>query len=224
MPNHRERILQAAGEAARILDRFPLGRRTSFDIVRAVTELGFPVMFRPTIDLLGATITVGEDSKGILVTTKRNLSIQRFTLAHELGHIILGHKMRFHLMDYEEDRLVSGGSNLQEENAADEFASGLLASRQHISKIAREQSWDISRIGDPATLYQLSLRLGISFKAACWALARNNMISAESARRISAGTEVRQLKTALASPHSITDPWADVWRLTDGDVGCILEC
>src|SRR6266566_2252446 len=194
MPNRRERILHAAGEAARILDKFPLGQRTSFDIIRAVTNLGFPIIFRPTKDLLGATVEVGEDSLGILVTTNRNLAIQRFTLAHELGHIRLGHKMRFHFFDDEKDRPVPDRSNRLEEETAEEFASGLLASRHNISRIASAQNWHASQIRDPGTIYQLSLRLGISFKATCWALARNQMIS-ESARRVALGTEVSKLKT-----------------------------
>lgn len=224
MRSRRERILQAAGEAARILNKFPLGRRTGFDIVRAVTDLGFPIIFRPTKDLLGATVAVGVDSQGILVTTNRNLAIQRFTLAHELGHIRLGHKMRFHLLDDEEDRPISDESNPLEEDAAEEFASGLLASRQNISRIANAQNWVASQIRDPATIYQLSLRLGISFKATCWALARCKILSPESARRLALGTEVSKLKTALASPYSLPDSWADVWRLTEGDVGSFLEC
>src|SRR5439155_3596067 len=110
MKGRRETTLRAAGEAARILARFPLEQRTNFDIVRAVTELGFPIIFRPTKDLLGAAIAVGSDSTGILVTTKRALAIQRFTLAHELGHIRLGHQMRFHLLDEQGNMLVPGGS------------------------------------------------------------------------------------------------------------------
>ncbi len=224
MRGRRERILQAAGEAARILDKFPLGRRTGFDIIRAVTALGVPIMFRPTKDLLGATIAVGEDVRGVLVTTKRSLAIQRFTLAHELGHIRLGHNMRFHLFDDEEDRPVSEQADPLEEDTAEEFASGVLAARQNISRIATAQDWNSSQIQNPTTIYQLSLRLGISFKATCWALARCKMLSAELAKRIALGTEVSKLKKALVSPYSLPDLRADVWRLAEADGGTLLEC
>jgi len=223
MTTRRARTLQAAGEAARIQARFPPDPRTSFDIVRAIATLGFPILFRPTKDLLGATISVGEDSRGILVTTKRGLAIQRFTLAHELGHIVLGHKMHFDLVIEEDNRLVAGGISRQEENAANEFASGLLASHHLIATIAKKRKWDVSRVGDPATIYQLSLRLGVSFQAACWALAGNNMLSADSAKRIADETEVNALKTAIISPYTLQDPWADVWTITEGDIGCLLE-
>ena len=53
----REEVLEATKEAARVLNRFPVGSRTSFDIIRAVTELEIPLVFRPLKGLWGATVT-----------------------------------------------------------------------------------------------------------------------------------------------------------------------
>ncbi len=224
MTTHRERTLQAASEAARIFDRFAPQGRTSFDIVRAITLLGFPIMFRPTKDLLGATVTVGAGARGILVTTKRGLAIQRFTLAHELGHLVLGHKLRFDLLTSDEVRWGPGGPGAQEERGADTFASELLAPRRLVSQVARRQKWHAANFRDPTIVYQLSLRLGLSFQATCWALARNRLLTEELARRISNETEVNQIKVALASPYELPDSWADVWAVTEADVGLLLEC
>jgi len=223
MTSRRARTLQAAAEAARILARFPPEPRTSFDIVNAVAKLGFPVIFRPTKDLLGATIAVGKNSQGILITTKRGLAIQRFTLAHELGHILLGHEMHFHFLDDAENGLASQGASRQEESAANDFASGLLASRRLVANIVKRQRWGASKIGDPARVYQLSLRLGISFQAACWALAGNSLISVDSAKSMANETEVNGLKRDMLAPYGLEDPWADVWILTESDAGSVLE-
>lgn len=89
MPSKRQEILRATTTAADLLSRFPVGNRTSFDIVGAVTALNIPLVFRPLRGLWGASITVDNDARGVLVTTKLGLAVQRFTLAHELGHVLL---------------------------------------------------------------------------------------------------------------------------------------
>ncbi|HEX9270710.1 MAG TPA: hypothetical protein VGA01_00710, partial [Candidatus Binatia bacterium] len=80
MANRREEILRATQEAIGVLNRFPVGSRTSFDIIRAVTELKIPLLFRPLKGLWGATITTETGARGVLVTTQRDLHVQRFTL------------------------------------------------------------------------------------------------------------------------------------------------
>ena len=60
------------------------------DIFRAIQMLDLPLLLRPLQGLLGAYLN--EPSPGILVTTQRPMSIQRFTAAHELGHFSLHHR------------------------------------------------------------------------------------------------------------------------------------
>ena len=85
--NRRSEILRASSEAASVLASLPTGNRASFDIVGAVTGRDIPLLFRPLENLLGTVVAIGKVS-GIMVTTKRDLHVQRFTLAHELGHIL----------------------------------------------------------------------------------------------------------------------------------------
>jgi hypothetical protein len=85
MGTRQEEVLRATAAAATVFQRFPLGRRTSFDIVGAIVELGIPLLFRPLSALWGASVMVGPHIQGVLVTTKLGLAVQRFTLAHELG-------------------------------------------------------------------------------------------------------------------------------------------
>ena len=55
-----------------------------------LVERDIPVMFRPLKNLLGAYID--DPGQGVMVTTQRQLPVQRFTAAHELGHAALGHE------------------------------------------------------------------------------------------------------------------------------------
>jgi Zn-dependent peptidase ImmA (M78 family) len=59
------------------------------DVYGTIAKLGVPLLFTQLDGLLGAYYR--EPSPGVLVTTRRPLSQQRFTAAHELGHHWLGH-------------------------------------------------------------------------------------------------------------------------------------
>ena len=222
MSSPRDRTLQAAIEASGVRAAFPLGARTSFDVVRAATEMGYPVLFRPTKNLLGATVVTPDDAVGILVTTNRGLATQRFTLAHELGHILLRHDLHFDAIQSESD-LVGWARSSPDERWANLFASELLTPRSAILRIAEQHDWSLDQFRDPSCIYQLSLRLGVSFAAACWGLRGSRLIDGELATRIVTETSVRDVKRSIAPTATITDPWADVWRLTESDTGTTLE-
>jgi len=219
--SRRDEILKATQEAARVLSRFPTGSRTSFDIVRTVTELRIPLVFRPLKKLLGATITTESGARGVLVTTQRDLHVQRFTLAHELGHILLGHKTS---LDETVGFLGRFADNTRpaEEIGADTFASELLAPRRLILSAAQRHRWNKHALMDPKNIYQLSLRLAISFQATCWALAGQRILSGELSRTLQENP-VRKLKLASAPAQFLENSWADVWNITEDDTGSFLE-
>ena len=220
--NFREEVLKATREAADIRSRFPVGQRTSFDVVGAATSLGVQVLFRPLQKLWGAFIMAGE-SPGVLVTTNLDLSIQRFTVAHELGHYLLHHGTR---LDDAQSVSFAGrlapASHPVEERAADTFASELLSSRSLMLATSQRHGWKKETFADPINIYQLALRLGLSFQAACWGLAAQRVISQRRAAELSEGS-VKELKHALAPKALISNPWANVWRLTAADAGSFFE-
>ena len=217
----RSEILRAISEAARVLADFPHGnRRTSFDIVGAVTGMDIPLMYRPLDSLLGTVVAVGR-TPGIMITTKRNLHVQRFTLAHELGHIQLGHQFS---LDREIEVMGRNASTSRpdDEVAADTFASELLGSKQLVLASAKRHGWNKQKLRQPSNIYQLSLRLGISYQATCWALVTSRILTNAEARRLQ-DRPVKEQKRSLADQDLITNPWADVWALTSADADTFLE-
>ena len=217
----RDEILRAVSEAATVLAESPKGTRTSFDVIGAVAERNIPLLFRPLDKLWGAFITVNNEERGIIVTTKLGLPVQRFTVAHELGHLLLGHRMSL-------DETIgftgrnSPASRPTHEAAADTFASELLAPKRLLLASAKRHEWTKDKLHQPDTVYQLSLRLGISFQAACWALVAADVLSGPDAGRLQT-TRVKDLKRALVPAALITNSWADVWSLTAADSETFLE-
>jgi len=204
-----------------LLDRFPPTGRMSFDVMAVTAELGIPVLYRPLQGLWGAAVTMGTGVRGILITTKLNRAIQRFTLAHELGHLLLGHTISL-----DESVGVAGrfGSTARTtyELAADTFASELLAPRRLMLAASKLHRWTKQSLGDPSNIYQLSLRLGTSYKATCWALAAQNIFPPSRATDLQ-NRDVAELKQAIAPKSEMMDSWADVWRLTSGDADTLVE-
>ena len=147
--------------------------------------------------------------------------MQRFTVAHELGHLLLGHRSSL------DETVGFAGRNgpasrPMEEVAADTFASEVLAPKGLLIASAKRHCWTRAKLRQPAHIYQLALRLGISYQAACWALATANVLTPTEADRLQSAA-VKPLKQDLASALSIANPWADVWALTEADSGTSLE-
>jgi hypothetical protein len=87
-------ILKGTREASRLHRQFDMRERIEqdggrIDVFGTIVKGGVPLVFKPLDGLLGVFIDV--PMPGVMVTTKRGLSVQRFTRAHELGHCRLGH-------------------------------------------------------------------------------------------------------------------------------------
>jgi len=219
--NRRAEILRAVSSAAGVLKDFPVEHRTSFDIFGAVTALDIPVLFRPLDKLWGALITVDERLRGIIVTTKLPLAVQRFTLAHELGHLMLDHGLSLDETIGFTGRYSPTSLPIQEA-AANTFASELLGSRGLMVAASQRHRWDRNALGDPANIYQLSLRLGLSYQATCWALVAQRVLPEAAATMLQA-QPVRDQKQRIAPAELIANTRADVWAFTEGDADTFVE-
>jgi Zn-dependent peptidase ImmA (M78 family)/predicted secreted protein len=192
------------------------------DVFGVIHDLGLPLMLRPLKGLLGAYFR--DPTPGILVTTERPMSIQRLTAAHELGHNHLGHKPS---LDDESQILRRGPAahdpaNNYQETEADAFAIAFMMPKWLILSHCARQTWHVSDLARPAVAYQLALRLGASYEAACRTLTRYRLISEDTLARLLASPP-RALKVDLLGDYRPENYRGDAWLLTERDEGTRIE-
>lgn len=226
MADIRTSILRGTQAAARLHKQF--GNRVRIeleggrvDVFGVISSSGVPLLFKPLDGLLGAFLP--KPMAGILVTTKRPLSVQRFTAAHELGHFKLGHQPS---LDDEtilrRNPLAQGRGYPSPEREADAFASAFLLPRWLLAVHFSRQGWTPKSMRDPLYVYQLSLRLGVSYQATCITLIRYKILSAQVAGDLNK-ISPKEIKKALLRGYVPPDWWGDVWVLTERDEGTTIE-
>ncbi len=201
-----------------VLERSAGGR---VDVFGAIGKLGATLMFQPLDKLLGAYVPAEES--GVLITTKRTLPVQRFTGAHELGHLYMRHEPSFDDEGILRRAPFATNSRLnRQEQEADAFASMFLAPSWLLALIVQRQQWPAKSLADPTTVYQLSLRLGTSYSATCYVLERHKAIT-RSQREHLHSVEPKDIKRHLLEGYEPPDWRSDVWLLTDRDEGVLIE-
>jgi hypothetical protein len=192
----------------------------NIDVFEVVARMRVPMLFRPLKSLLGAFLN--NPAAGILVTTERPLSVQRFTAAHELGHFHLKHEPS---LDDEtilrRSPFVSEPDYALQEVEADAFAIAFIMPRWLIAAHCERQNWGSPDLRLAPVVYQLSLRIGASYEATCWTLARYRFISTDLARK-HAAVQPRRLKQALLGDYRPENFRGDVWLLTERDAGASI--
>jgi len=174
MVSRRNAILTGVARASELHEKLGI-RKTladgdgAVDVLGAIQAVGLFIMFRPLRGLLGAYVPTRAVC-GVLITTRRDLHVQRFTAAHELGHHVLEHKTLS--LDQNVGFVGRGESSKYDyqEIEADAFAAEFLLPRWLIAAHLRRQKWGRTQLLLPDVTYQLSLRLGASYSATCWAL------------------------------------------------------
>jgi len=212
--------------AARLHQRLGLrqqieARGGNVDVFAAIQIVDLPLLLRPLQGLLGAYLS--DPTPGVLVTTQRPMSIQRFTASHELGHFSLRHHPSF-----DDDSMLrrmpmqSRPTSDFQEVEADAFAVEFMMPRWLIGWHAARQSWTVSDFRRSNVVYQLALRIGASYEATCWTLVRHRFIQQEQGQEL-LQTQPRALKIALLEAHRPHDYRGDVWLLTERDAGTRID-
>jgi Zn-dependent peptidase ImmA (M78 family) len=219
--NRREAILSGALAADRLHQRFgtkaELTRtRGPVDVFGALLRSEVAVIFRPLDGLLGACLS--QPAPGVIISTQRPLAVQRFTGAHELGHIVLHHSVSL-----DGDEILLSGDALvgTPELQANAFASEFLIPRWLPAIHGKAQGWTRESLKDPAIVYQLALRLGASFEATCIALRKYDAVDAQTFSALHE-MQPKRIKQALI-PDYQPDHWhRDVWILTERDKDTVI--
>ena len=193
----------------------------SIDVFGAIHTLNLPLLLRPLKGLLGAYLNL--PVPGLLVTTERQMSIQRFTAAHELGHFFMKHEPS---LDDESilRRMPASpepGDQFQE-TEADAFAVAFMLPKWLILLHAANQHWTTDDFRRSTVVYQLSLRLGASYEATCRTLVRYNLISIATMNEV-LDTKPRAIKVDLLRDFKPADYKGDVWLLTARDAGSSIS-
>lgn len=217
-------IRNAVGQASRLHRQLKTQTRLvhnpgPVDVFNSILELEVGLLIRPLNGLLGAYVR--DPCPGILVTTERPLSIQRYTAAHELGHHYMKHIFS---LDKEEvlRRSPFNPSKIDlQELEANVFAASFLMPRWLLARTGQNHGWKNSDYSDPQVVYQLSLRLGLSFQATIHTLTQYNYISPSDQYELSS-VKPKSLKMNLLREYTPKNYRGDVWRLTKADEGTIL--
>ena len=213
----------AAGRLHRRLDTQALigGHGGNVDVFGAIHALNLPLLLRPLKGLLGAYLS--SPAPGVLVTTERPMSIQRFTAAHELGHFFMRHEPSLDDESILRRMPMSPepGNQLQE-TEADAFAIAFMMPKWLIALHCARQGWTVDELRRPNIAYQLSLRIGASYEATCRTLSRYKLISDADMREL-LETKPRSLKVDLLHDYRPADYRGDVWLLTERDEGARID-
>ena len=220
--NKRDSVLEGVLEATRLHAQLGSPKRLhtdgNVDVFGVIVRMKLGLVFRPLKGLLGAYLP--GDNPGILVTTERPLSIQRFTGAHELGHFFMKHQGSL------DDNSVIERSPFAKgyepvEVAANSFAAAFLMPRWLLEHHAEKQHWTRSNFAETHTIYQLSLRVGTSYQATCWGLQQQGVLNIRDAKLL-ADIEVKGLKKQLLGERTLQSWHGNVWVLTEKDQGTLI--
>lgn len=223
--NLRAPILKGFAAANRIHQKYNLSGMQAvgglyLDVFDIIQREGIFLCFTSLEKLHGAYLPANGGREGILVNSKHPLHLQRFTAAHELGHHVLGHKPSVDVTmlgraPLPTDRYDDNGSDPEQEKEADSFASAFLMPKWLIGKHLIKIGENASFLKNDVNIYQMSLRLGVSYSSFCWGLLVHEILTRQEAEWF-AGIEPKDIKKKII-PEEIRSqyPRANVWLINE---------
>lgn len=201
------RRLQAAAAAIGLLAEAGIDQEKQIDVFDLCEQLGLWLAFFSLDDLLGAFIPEG--SGGILVTTERPVTMQRYTVAHELGHWRLGHTEGPALVGEEQ---VLGATTNETELLAQIFAATLLMPPPLIFGVLRRL--ELRSELRPIDAYTVAREAGVSYEAAVRQLANLEIIAPNQIPKL-LDTAPLKIKTEIGYGQRPLVGTADVWPVDE---------
>lgn len=195
-------LRHALQEADSLLQDLGVDQEAPIDVFDIVDQLGLWLVFNPLENLLGAAVPTG--AGGIMLTTERGTSVQRYTAAHEIGHWILDYGQP--TFDTEDDIYHPIADR---EVLAQFFASQLLMPPPLVFSACARYGIRNSQTALPSAVYLAARDIGSSYEAAARQLENLGIISS---RRRDELLRVRPaaIKTELCLGHQPKGA-VDVW-------------
>lgn len=173
------------------------------------------VLYRELEKLLGAFIR-DKSASGIIINFARPRGMIHMTCAHELGHYFLGHSSTT------DETVEEPDLHTPQEIHANLFAYHLLTPKWLVASLMRRKRLPATRLQEPSVVYQMSLRLGISYSAMVWQLFRLQLIPHKVAE-ILAKVSPASLKKQALGGRVLANGMSDVWIVDSADKDHILE-
>lgn len=216
----RERLFNASKKATEISEAANTKQRVTsgyarVDPLELAEQAGVVVMARPLDRLLGAFLR--EDRSGILLNSERPVGMVHMTCAHELGHFHLGH------LSTADEHVSYGTASEASEQEANQFAYQLLIPLWLVTHAMRRKGWGRSDLLHADVVYQLSLRLGVSYSAMVWGLHRLKMLPPAEAGAMAAIQPKLLKQYALSASEANSVGNSDVWMLDIRDKDWVIE-
>lgn len=199
----RRRALQAAAE---LLDELDVDQEQPIDVFDAIERLGLWLVFQPIDTFLGAVIPQG--SGGIMITTQRRPTIQRYTAAHELGHWRLEHDP----LAIDTAREIFETTADEKERVAQLFASYFLMPPPLVHAAASRNGLTTGAEMSPAQAYLIARDMRVSYEAALRQMGHLGIVS-DAERDALLNVQPIEIKQGLAHGHRPVNRNADVWPL-----------
>ncbi len=127
------------------------------DVKKIASFLGFKVIEYPFPDKLKGVVRIRENQsiKVIGVNDKHPEYLQRYTIAHELGHYLNGHE---HLEnEFIDDDTRYYDSHFQQEKDADRFAAELLMPKNFLEEDLKIIGLDIEKLKEKYNVSEQAL-------------------------------------------------------------------
>lgn len=147
------------------------GLRNPVPLNRIATFLNAEIHLQTFEDMVSGVLLIRGEERHIMVNKAHHPNRQRFTIAHELGHLVLHHNsgdrlfIDTHLRTYQRRGSANSGAYEEpgstttpaEEKEANQFASALLMPRELLlSKTVGQEFWDELDVSALATEFGVS--------------------------------------------------------------------
>ncbi|MEW5992746.1 MAG: ImmA/IrrE family metallo-endopeptidase [Chloroflexota bacterium] len=203
-------------EAAGLLEDLGVDQTEPIDVFWLIEQLDIWLTFVPLGTTLGACLPVGRG--GIMITTRRQPAVQRFTAAHEIGHWILDHGRPW----VDDEEAILRPSAPERERIAQLFASYVVMPPPLVDATAAHHGIGTGPLPEPPQAYLVARDMGVSYEAAVRQMAELGVISTQDRDRLLHVSPLAA-KRALAHGARPVVGNADVWPIDERWNGARLD-